>query len=301
MFSSVIKNSNDVLYDLSPKKNSDGETIELIIDVPNLILLPKNELLQSNTLKIRIGSNIIDNSIVVFIITIGIKQFIIRGKFIINGITNYPSITNILDSSGLKAFIPGEYGFVIELQDVLYKFVRHSLTWDFFLAVERVPKKVGSNGENDLNATQYIITKFQQPELFIISQLLIDDSDIGDTLFEVKNNGITQNYEKYCPKIVSVLKGIGLTAYDKLSYIYKTENISILGLEFLYNMIEYGMVRYLLSKLLYDKFNIKYLLDKYYIKFIKDLKNSEYKNFVNYFIDPHSKVYNYNKYFLCTI
>jgi hypothetical protein len=303
MSSQVIRSSTDKVFNLNPHLFTG--LIGISINVPQLTLVPENTLLQSNTLLIKIRSFVNDQDhTFLFEISILDKKYVVGGiekivEEIFDNIISYPIIKDVGPSAPGIA-ISGDDTFGIVLQGVIYTFVRRSLSWDFFLFVTRDPKKVESNGET-VNQLINNIGVSQQPEIFVISQLLIDDSDIGETLFEVRNKGIIQNYEKFCPKIVSVLKGVGLTAYDKLSYIYKTKNISILGLDFLYNMVGYSMVRYFLSKLLYGKFNIKFLLDKYYKKFIEDLKNSEYKNFVPFFTDPNSEVFNYNKYFLCTI
>ena len=58
------------------------------------------------------------------------------------------------------------------------------------------------------------------------------------------------------------------------------------------------MVRYLLSRILYGNFNIKYVLGKYDNKFLTDLKNSRFEKFVDFFENPNSEVFGYNKYFL---
>lgn len=123
------------------------------------------------------------------------------------------------------------------------------------------------------------------PKIFIHSQTLIDGTDIGDTIFtvEYKNYKINK-FEKYCPKVVSVLKGEGSTALEKSINIYKIEPTGLTYLEFANNLIEYSMVRYFLSKLLYGTFNVEYLLGKYYHKFLKDLSKSQYSHFVDFLL-----------------
>lgn len=133
------------------------------------------------------------------------------------------------------------------------------------------------------------------PSIFIKSQLLIDYSDIGNTDFKVILKQTEIIYEKSCPKIVSVLKGKGNDAWSKLNDIYVEYNVNIEGFSFVKNMMEYSMVRYLFTKLLYGKFMIRYLLQNYYIKFLEDLKNSQYSNFYSYFTQGEFE--NYYKYF----
>jgi len=116
----------------------------------------------------------------------------------------------------------------------------------------------------------------QYPRIFIHSQTLIDGTDIGDTIFIVEyENSNIDKFEKSCPKVVSVLKGEGCTAVEKSNNIHKLEPNNLTYLEFANNLIEYSMVRYFLSRLLYGKFNINYLLGKYYYKFLKDLTKSQ--------------------------
>lgn len=68
-----------------------------------------------------------------------------------------------------------------------------------------------------------------------MSQLLIDLSDIGNTIFTISN--IKNNFEKPCPKIVRVLKGKGLNMWDKLNDLYSTNYPGILGLDFVSNIV----------------------------------------------------------------
>jgi len=167
----------------------------------------------------------------------------------------------------------------------------------WFFTVKAIIKVDKTNYSS--NGVQAMLVVQDNPEIFISSQLLIDASDIGNSIFEVRDIiGVEKKFEKVCIKIVSVLRGIGATAYDKISYLYKTEMISIRGAIFINNLHEYALVRYFLSKLLYGKWNINYLLGKYYSKFIRDLEKSKFYNFVDYFISPQSKVYKYDKYFL---
>lgn len=192
----------------------------------------------------------------------------------------------------------------------------------FYIANEQIPflvipriylitEKNETTGEVSKTKTSNVE---QIPKILIRSQYLIDISDIGDTTFEIldkfsyyckdqKQKNIIQNlkitfFQKSCPKIVSVLKGIGITAIAKVNHIYEKYNISLVGIDFYDNLVEYSMVKYLLSKILYNKLNIKYLLNKYYIPFINNLSKSRFNHFVDFFTNPESKVYNYNQYFL---
>lgn len=133
--------------------------------------------------------------------------------------------------------------------------------------------------------------------ILINSQTLIDGSDIGNTVFKITNNN-TKIYEKNCILIASVLKGEGKTAAEKVENIYLTNDLPVNFYDFGYNMIKYSILRYILSKLLYDNFDINYLLRSYYEDFLKDLKYSQYSNYLNYFIGYNAEFKEYYKYFL---
>jgi hypothetical protein len=197
---------------------------------------------------------------------------------------------------GFVAFAIEIFG---EAWSVKYTFVEESFYNFFTIYVSITPgKKIITNAQ----VTSNLKTNLKiSPSILIISQTLIDFSDIGNTLFEVSNDkksNCLKIFEKHCPLIVSVLKGNGLTALDKVNYLYKKYKLNITTLIFGSNIIEYSMIRYFLGKLLYDKWNINILLNKYYKTFLKDLQNSKYNNFVEYFADPNNKTYGYNKYFL---
>ena len=76
--------------------------------------------------------------------------------------------------------------------------------------------------------------------------------------------------------------------------------------EFYKSLSFYAAARYILSGLLYDKFSVKFLLEKYYCKFLNDLKNSRFRKFLILFTGPiptQPKIdfSNYYKYFLYDI
>ncbi len=100
-----------------------------------------------------------------------------------------------------------------------------------------------------------------------------------------------------CPYMVSVVRGEGLTLWDKLNYLFDNEDTGSSNVyEFYRNMAVYGMTKYYLSYLLYGKFNINYLLGKYNEKFLKKLGESRFCKFVEYFDEN-----DYNKFFLQNI
>jgi hypothetical protein len=170
------------------------------------------------------------------------------------------------------------------------------------------------------------------PLINILGQSMLDGSDVSDMTFTIfdeftyyeKKNIVNDNqnkcqllrlkcsdlketkFIKCCPWMVSVTQGKGDTLNEKLQYlISKNLQPTDMGLnQFLHNMIKYGMTRYILSRILYGKFNIDYLLEKYYKRFITDLGRSRFCRFLEFFENctispdfPDSFV-GYEKYFL---
>ena len=161
------------------------------------------------------------------------------------------------------------------------------------------------------------------PSIDINFQSLIDGSDIGNTVFTIVDNVQYYNHKttpiiynhickitttdnpkttifnKSCPLIVNVLRGIGTNAYEKI--IYLIQNIET-GQSDVYDfallLVKYSMLKYILSRLMYGDFNVKYVLNKYNNKFLKDLSNTRFCKFVNEFTNPNSDIFGYDKYFL---
>ena len=176
---------------------------------------------------------------------------------------------------------------------------------------------------NSLDKKNSILLKKIVPSIDINFQSLIDGSDIGNTVFTIiddvqyynhKTTPIIPNYtcqiiktdnpkttlfDKACPLIVNVLKGLGTNAYEKI--IYLMEN-TVTGVNDVYDfalaLVKYSMLKYVLARFMYGNFNIKYVLNKYNNKFLKDLANTRFCKFVNKFTNPNSDIFGYSKYFL---
>lgn len=162
------------------------------------------------------------------------------------------------------------------------------------------------------------------PAILILAQTTVDGSDIGDVLFTICDkityyketplppedkcvvvyatpDQIKQTtFRRCCPSIVSVLRGKGDTAHDKALSIYNRyeSRIGTTFLIFTENLMLYSMAKYVLSRILYGNWNIDYILGKFNDKFLKDLGNSRFCEFLILFEDCQiSPVYGYNKYF----
>ncbi len=153
------------------------------------------------------------------------------------------------------------------------------------------------------------------PRIHLEAQTTINGSDIGDAVFTIydeftyydkhtipdntcknrtSDNIKTTIFRQCCPYIVSVVKGEGNTLSEKIRYLFNqgdTNNPN--SYVFYQNMMLYAMAKYILSRLLYGKFNINYLLGKYNEKFLKKLSESRFCKFIEYFEEN-----DYNKYFL---
>lgn len=171
----------------------------------------------------------------------------------------------------------------------------------------------------DFFKTKLLSNNIEVPEINIIGQTLIDGSDIGQVIFDIKdkyyyyddiakqNNGICKleeidsknlvitNFDKPCVKITSIVIGTQESLRDKIGDIWNQSTDSFE--EFFQDFLEYSMARYILSKILYGTFNINYLLRKNYKTFLSDLKKSRFCSFVKFFEQPnYSNSYKFFKY-----
>jgi hypothetical protein len=99
--------------------------------------------------------------------------------------------------------------------------------------------------------------------------------------------------------LIPVLRGKGVTYQEKVGVnLYNTENVdsSLTRIRFMQRVVSYGLVRYVLSYLLYGIFDTKYLLQSYYCQFLQDLKVSRYCRFKHIF--RGSIFRGYEKYYL---
>lgn len=158
------------------------------------------------------------------------------------------------------------------------------------------------------------------PILNIFGQTLIDGSDVGNIIFTI-NDEFTYYYKKIlkntkcdtyfidldhlkktvfqksCPLMVTVFKGKKYDLIRKVASVYDPFKNDPIFLNFYKDVLFYGMLKYILSRILYGNFNINYLLRKYNEKFLNDLRDSRFCNFIPYFTDPISPIFEFNKYF----
>jgi hypothetical protein len=161
------------------------------------------------------------------------------------------------------------------------------------------------------------------PIVNINGQTTVDGSDIGYVIFTIcdeftyykekplppedkcavifiEPNQIKQTvFNRCCPFMVSVLRGKGHTALEKAQSIWSkvSTKVGVSFTTFFLNLILYSMSVYILSRLLYGNFDINYVLTKHFDKFLKDLGESRFCEFVEVYRDCTSVVFGYNKYF----
>lgn len=198
---------------------------------------------------------------------------------------------------------------------------------DISVRLNRVPRVVVNQNTQSDNIIQRLIKVLSTnvyPSINIQGQTLIDNTDIGNVIFTIKDIYKYYNikspikeyntceyyanpdqiketiFDKSCPKIVSVVRGKGDNLYAKLDYTFYKLGEDVIGVPlivFYPNIFLYAMLKYILSRILYGNFSINYLLGKYNNKFLEDLSNSRFCGALPIFTDPESIIYNYNKYF----
>lgn len=160
------------------------------------------------------------------------------------------------------------------------------------------------------------------PSILINGQTKINGSDVADMLFTIydkysytKEKPLSSS-QKHCTieyldkdkvdttvlrqcsaKMVSVVRGKGETLYCKVDYIWLATDPNMYFTTLYSRIIKYGMLKYILSRLLYGDFNINYLLGKYNDKFLEDLGNSRFCSYLVSFLDCNSDIYSMGKYF----
>lgn len=180
--------------------------------------------------------------------------------------------------------------------------------------------------EADICKTLKIINNcVKVPLIHICGQTMIDGSDISDMKFTILDEveyyepkSITCEHKNKCclPRlnykelkktefikcgvwIISVVIGEGNTLREKLLYLLKNNIVKDDINTILYKIIKYAMTRYILCRILYGDFNINYLKEKHYKKFIKDLGRSRFCRFIEFFQDCEEENFiGYEKYFI---
>lgn len=99
-------------------------------------------------------------------------------------------------------------------------------------------------------------------------------------------------YSEY-PPLQKVLRGKGCTFREKATAIKDDPNLEIN--DFMLRLATYGMLKYIISRLITGEFNLKWLLQKNNKKFFIKLEQSRLCRFIEAFNSP--EIRDYNKYF----
>jgi hypothetical protein len=93
---------------------------------------------------------------------------------------------------------------------------------------------------------------------------------------------------EYAIPLQDVVKGKGCTLREKLLSYYNKHSYEFgpsFDNNFYVPMIEYSMLKYILAKLIYGNFDIKYLCRDFNKQFFKDLKHTRFCGFIQFFKD----------------
>ena len=99
-------------------------------------------------------------------------------------------------------------------------------------------------------------------------------------------------YSQY-PPLQEVLRGKGCTLKEKATSIKDDPNLTLN--QFILRLMTYGMLKYILARLITGEFNLKWLLYKNNREFFIKLENSRLCRFIEAFNSP--EIRGYNKYF----
>lgn len=259
------------------------------------------------------------------IITVGKATFTVTdGNEVSNNnpeITNFRIIPNNINNFSLIVLFTGN-GPNWHIGD-FYEFIYNNKGSGIFTIKGSFSRSNRVVENNVIDPTSENKDNIAVPIINILGQTTADNANIGDFIFTIldefkyyhpippKDNfcgtfSILPNQvqktilKQYCPKIFIVVKGKGMTLYERVENIFRKLGFDVIGLfltDFYPRIIFYAMVKYILSRLLYGDFNIKFLLGKYNDKFLNDLQNSRFCGAISIFTDPNSIVFGYNKYF----
>ena len=105
-------------------------------------------------------------------------------------------------------------------------------------------------------------------------------------------------YFQFGPPMQEVVRGKGTTLNEKLqNYYSKHPDQAPTFMGFYELMIRYGMLKYVLARIIYGCFDIKYLCRNFNKTFFKDLKKSRFCGFIEFFENPAEGVVGYDQNF----
>jgi hypothetical protein len=125
------------------------------------------------------------------------------------------------------------------------------------------------------------------PRIEGLASLTPDGNMVCELDYEIINNNYIYNYVVYNLNFLSEVKGCTTTIPEAVSYLQRFQSVDQT------TFIGYAITRLILSQELFGKFDTHYLLQKYYPCFLTRLKESVWKAFLPFFVDPQYGVENY--------
>ena len=165
-----------------------------------------------------------------------------------------------------------------------------------------------SAGLNHYSSTERCNTF--RPRITINAISTIDQQNFGEALYTVLDSEeysdtVTcqstligdswQSVFSTFPEINLVVRGKGCSLQQKFRSLMEHYNLSLPMEEFTKNMATWALLKYILGRLLYGDFDLKYLSACFHQRFLRDLRQSRFSAFSRVF----ERLAKYNRYFKC--
>lgn len=157
---------------------------------------------------------------------------------------------------------------------------------------------------------QFDDTEITIPDITITAQTTLDDQNLGEVNFIIRDRInyhcsvakgrckqrsvpmfklIISCFQQFNPNLVKVVKGCGCTLAEKLNSLEQPPDFAA--------FVAYSMLKYILYRLLFGKFNIKALYRQYNDELIKAILDSRFCEFGRILLDPAKEFFGYDRYF----
>lgn len=157
---------------------------------------------------------------------------------------------------------------------------------------------------------QFDDTEVNIPDITITAQTTLDGQNLGEVDFIIRDTInyhcsvaegkckeravptfklIISCFQQFNPDLVKVIKGCGCTLAEKLNSLEPQPDFDA--------FVAYAMLKYILGRLLFGKFNINILYRKYHDQLIEDILNSRFCEFGRILLDPTKEFFGYDRYF----
>jgi hypothetical protein len=152
--------------------------------------------------------------------------------------------------------------------------------------VTKIDFAVGTDQLNEIPV--FSLPSGSLPRIEGNATLTPDGNMVCELDYEIINYNKIEKYIIYNLDFLGEVKGCATTIPEAVSYLQQFQKVDQTS------FVGYAITRLILSQVLFGKFNTKYLLQKYYSCFLKKLKESEWKDFLPFFLDPKYGVENYH-------